>query len=105
MGRAANSLQHHRPGIVVTAPSLDMGPEDIDMYTRRGDLPYAAEPEDVANLVAFLASGASRAITGQVISIGAGFTTHSPMLEHQRATQRLDVAALVGDGRPVGQTA
>jgi NAD(P)-dependent dehydrogenase (short-subunit alcohol dehydrogenase family) len=91
------------PGIVLTAPSLDMGPEGIDMYTRHGDLPYVAEPEDIANLVAFLASDASRAITGQVICIDSGFTTHSPMLEEQRATQRLDVAALVGAGGPADQ--
>jgi NAD(P)-dependent dehydrogenase (short-subunit alcohol dehydrogenase family) len=83
------------PGLVLSAPSLDMGPAGIDMYVRHGNLPYAATPDDVANLVAFLASDASRAITGQVIRIDAGFTTHSPMLDEQRRTNQLDITDLV----------
>lgn len=73
------------PGLVMTAPSLDLGEELIGEYARHSSLPYVADPEDVANLVAFLASDASRVISGEVIRIDGGYTTHSPMLADQQA--------------------
>lgn len=41
-------------------------------------LPWACTPEDVADLVAFLASGESRCITGQTIVIDSGTLAHRP---------------------------
>jgi NAD(P)-dependent dehydrogenase (short-subunit alcohol dehydrogenase family) len=41
-------------------------------------LPWAAEPADVAALVAFLASGEARCITGQTVVIDSGTTAHRP---------------------------
>lgn len=73
------------PGLVLTRPALDLGDELIADYARHSSLPYVAEPEDVAELVAFLASDASRMITGEVIRIDGGFTTHSPLLADQQA--------------------
>lgn len=71
------------PGLVLTQPALDLGPEAVQMYTRHCDLPYVAHPVDVADVVAFLASDLSRAITGEVIRVDSGFSSHSPMLAEQ----------------------
>jgi len=38
--------------------------------------PYVGEPDDVANLVVFLASDQSRYITGQMIAIDGGMSAH-----------------------------
>jgi NAD(P)-dependent dehydrogenase (short-subunit alcohol dehydrogenase family) len=41
-------------------------------------LPWAADPEDIAAIVTWLASDDSRAITGQTIVADCGVTTHRP---------------------------
>ena len=38
--------------------------------------PYVGQPEDVADLVLFLASDESRYITGQMIAIDGGMSAH-----------------------------
>ena len=38
--------------------------------------PYLGQPEDIANLVVFLASDESRYITGQMIAIDGGMSAH-----------------------------
>ncbi|MGO9353618.1 MAG: SDR family oxidoreductase [Mycobacterium sp.] len=38
--------------------------------------PYLGQPQDVADLVVFLASERSRYITGQMISIDGGMSAH-----------------------------
>lgn len=68
------------PGLVLTAPAVDLGPEAIGAYERHGSLTHVAEPQDIANVVAFLASPAARVITGQVIAADSGVTTHTPLL-------------------------
>ncbi len=39
--------------------------------------PYLGKPEDIADLVVFLASDESRYITGQMITIDGGMSTHA----------------------------
>lgn len=68
------------PGLVLTPPALDLGPEAVELYVKHASLPYVAEPEDIANIVAFLASDLSRAITGEVIRADSGVTAHTPLL-------------------------
>ena len=48
-------------------------------------LPYPGYPEDVAELVAFLASDRARYITGQVISIDGGASSQSSHVPASRA--------------------
>jgi NAD(P)-dependent dehydrogenase (short-subunit alcohol dehydrogenase family) len=72
------------PGLILSAPGLALGEELITQYTRHCDTPYVGRPEDVAELVAFLVSDASRYITAEVIRIDGGFSQHSPMLAEQR---------------------
>ncbi len=68
------------PGLVLT-PSSVLLPEEVkDLYLRHSLTPYLGQPEDVANLVAFLASDDARYLTGQVISLDGGLTAHHPIL-------------------------
>src|SRR3546814_8784850 len=48
-------------------------------------LPYLGKPEDVAAMVAFLASDAARFISGQVIAIDGGTTAQLPTVTAARA--------------------
>jgi NAD(P)-dependent dehydrogenase (short-subunit alcohol dehydrogenase family) len=66
------------PGLIITAAVRAHLTERILAGLSRATLtPYVGEPEDVANLVVFLASDESRYITGQMIAIDGGMTAHS----------------------------
>ena len=47
-------------------------------YAAERLLPWAAAPEDIAAVVAFLASEEARCITGQTIVVDCGTTAHRP---------------------------
>ncbi|MFG2005240.1 SDR family NAD(P)-dependent oxidoreductase [Spirillospora sp. NPDC048911] len=69
------------PGLVLTEAArrvMAMAPERLAEKAAERILPDAAEPEDVAALVAFLASSEARCITGQTIVIDSGTTAHRP---------------------------
>ncbi|WP_192809890.1 SDR family NAD(P)-dependent oxidoreductase [Actinomadura rudentiformis] len=67
------------PGLVLTeAARRVMSPERLAEKAAERILPDPAEPEDVAALVAFLASSEARCITGQTIVIDSGTTAHRP---------------------------
>lgn len=73
------------PGAVMTPALADNLPaEEIEGIRTHNALPYLGEPEDVANLMLFLASPESRYITGQVITIDGGMTSHHPLAETRR---------------------
>jgi len=67
------------PGLVAT-PSLraNMPPEVLERFLRHFLTPYIAEPEDIANAVAFLASDDARFITGITLPVDGGFSVHTP---------------------------
>ncbi len=67
------------PGLVVgpeVKASLD--PSLLRIFEDNILTPYTGLPEDVAEVAAFLASDASRYITGQIIAVDGGLTAHAP---------------------------
>jgi len=62
------------PGLVLTPMVKRIGPEFIEAASSMTPLGRGAEPEEIANLVAFLSSEESRFITGTIIPIDGGYT-------------------------------
>lgn len=82
----ANELGPHgitvncvQPGAIVTAmtKALFDTPEGLAYYTSRCPLGRLGQPEDIADVFAFLASDDARFITGQGIMVDGGVMSHS----------------------------
>jgi NAD(P)-dependent dehydrogenase (short-subunit alcohol dehydrogenase family) len=66
-------------GFVLTPMAVESTPDVIkDILLSHHLTPELGQPEDIANLVAFLASDESRFITGAAIPIDGGVTAHQP---------------------------
>lgn len=65
------------PGLILTdAVRAHIPPDSIEHLGRSVLTPELGQPDDVANLVVFLASEEARYITGQMITIDGGMTAH-----------------------------
>jgi NAD(P)-dependent dehydrogenase (short-subunit alcohol dehydrogenase family) len=65
------------PGLIITdAVRAHLTPTMLEALGRATLTPYVGAPEDVANLVVFLASDMSRYITGQAFTIDGGMSAH-----------------------------
>jgi NAD(P)-dependent dehydrogenase (short-subunit alcohol dehydrogenase family) len=65
-------------GMVLTDPvRAAVGPEMIKVFIGHHLTPYAADPQDIAEPVAFLASDAARFITGATLAVDGGITSHA----------------------------
>jgi NAD(P)-dependent dehydrogenase (short-subunit alcohol dehydrogenase family) len=65
------------PGLIITdAVRAHLSDRMLAGLSRATLTPYVGEPEDVADLVVFLASDESRYITGQMIAIDGGMSAH-----------------------------
>ena len=69
------------PGLI-KSQALDAGmPAPMQELVRRHNLvPRLGKPDDIAAIVAFLASPAAGFITGQIIQVDGGFLAHLPTL-------------------------
>lgn len=80
-GKAGVRCNAIMPGIVVT-DALLADPELNDQmqafFKKHTLTPWLGTPEDITDLVLFLASDESRYITGQLISIDGGYSAHQP---------------------------
>src|SRR5690606_29720025 len=52
----------------------------VDLLKEHHLTPYLGTPQDVAEVAAFLASDASRFMTGHAIAVDGGFASHAPTL-------------------------
>lgn len=67
------------PGLVVSNEvKAALDPGLVRIFEENILTPYTGVPEDVAEVVAFLASDASRYVTGQIIAVDGGLTAHAP---------------------------
>lgn len=66
-------------GFVLTPMAVESTPDVVkDILLSHHLTPALGQPEDIANLVAFLASDESKFITGAAIPIDGGVTAHQP---------------------------
>lgn len=78
-GRYAIRCNAVLPGLTVTPTVRAVIPaEHIRQIQGHSLLPYLGRPEDLAAAVTFLASDDARNITGQIISVDGGYTSHMP---------------------------
>lgn len=76
-GITVNCVQ---PGAIITGmtkPMFDGNPESAAYYRGRSLLGRLGQPEDIADVMAFLASDDARFITGQGIMVDGGVMVHS----------------------------
>lgn len=76
MGITVNCIQ---PGAIVTSMTKGLfeNPASVAHYTSRSPLGRLGQPEDIADVFAFLASDDARFITGQGIIVDGGVMSHS----------------------------
>ena len=60
------------PGFIETEMTKELDQNNKEKFLNTIPLKYFGKPEDVANLVSFLASDAASYITGQLINIDGG---------------------------------
>jgi NAD(P)-dependent dehydrogenase (short-subunit alcohol dehydrogenase family) len=65
------------PGLIITAGAQHVASK-FDTYKRHTLLPELGAPEDIAAMVALLASDDGKFVTGQIIAVDGGITSHFP---------------------------
>ena len=68
------------PGLIADAALREFAPKLVALNERHNLTPRVGHPDDIAALVAFLASDESAFITGQVIAIDGGQSSHTPQM-------------------------
>ena len=71
-------------GLILTNSAKKiLTPEGLALYASQNLTPFVGEPEDLAEVTCFLASRASRYVTGQTIVVDGGFLTHQCHIGNQ----------------------
>jgi 3-oxoacyl-[acyl-carrier protein] reductase len=76
-GITVNCVQPGAIATGMTRPMFETNPESLAYYAGRSVLGRIGQPEDIADVMAFLASDDSRFITGQGILVDGGVMVHS----------------------------
>jgi 3-oxoacyl-[acyl-carrier protein] reductase len=76
-GITVNCVQPGAIATGMTKPMFEANPESFAYYTGRSVLGRIGQPEDIADVMAFLASDDARFITGQGILVDGGVMVHS----------------------------
>jgi NAD(P)-dependent dehydrogenase (short-subunit alcohol dehydrogenase family) len=78
------------PGLIMTpAVEVGMSPKTVEMILDHHMTPEAGRPSDIAAMVAFLASDEARYVTGQLIRVDGGITSHAPTYADSRRAMGL----------------
>jgi NAD(P)-dependent dehydrogenase (short-subunit alcohol dehydrogenase family) len=88
-GRQGVRCNQVSPGVIMTAAAQAMPPDELRSIRETVMTPYMGAPEDIAEAVAYLASDASRYVTGQLLSVDGGYNSHQTSVRFPEA----------GDGR------
>jgi NAD(P)-dependent dehydrogenase (short-subunit alcohol dehydrogenase family) len=81
------------PGMVPTENSRRNQGHELAMFERHHLTPYLGYPEDIAAMVALLASDDGKFITGQIIAVDGGISTHFAHVADNRDAFETDIAA------------
>ena len=74
------------PGAIMTPALRDNLPvETIEAIRGHNSLPFIGAPEDIAAAMVFLASDDSRYITGQLLTIDGGMSSHSSIADSRKS--------------------
>jgi 3-oxoacyl-[acyl-carrier protein] reductase len=76
-GVTVNCVQPGAISTGMTKPMFETNPESLAYYAGRSVLGRIGQPEDIADVMAFLASDDARFITGQGILVDGGVMVHS----------------------------
>ncbi len=76
-GITVNCVQPGAIATGMTKPMFETNPESLAYYARRSVLGRIGQPEDIADVMSFLASDDARFITGQGILVDGGVMVHS----------------------------
>jgi NAD(P)-dependent dehydrogenase (short-subunit alcohol dehydrogenase family) len=96
-GRAGIRCNAVAPGLMLTDVALErLTPKQLEAFRAERLLPDASRPDDVANLVVFLASDQASCITGQTYVIDAGTQAQRPRAAMRKWEEYLSTPDSVG---------
>ena len=85
-GKAGVRCNCVAPGLVLTpAAERSLTDEYKELFIAHNAVDYAGQSEDIAGVIAFLASDDARYVTGQTVVADGGCTCHNPTVRDMRA--------------------